>query len=155
MGLSWLGIRRAGLALLVVAGVAGCVALRGGPTQQPFQNPHLANQHGGFWGYASMRLFGDDQWASVDPERYQTPVFAGPPPPPDDRARVTWVGHATVLIEYRGLAILTDPIWSKRASPVQWLGPARFSDPGIAFEDLPSIDAVVISHDHYDHLDRP
>jgi N-acyl-phosphatidylethanolamine-hydrolysing phospholipase D len=66
---------------------------------------------------------------------------------------VTWVGHATVLLQLDGVNILTDPTWSERASPFAWAGPHRSSPPGLAFEDLPRIDAVVISHDHYDHLD--
>jgi N-acyl-phosphatidylethanolamine-hydrolysing phospholipase D len=66
----------------------------------------------------------------------------------------TWLGHATMLVQASGLSVLTDPIFSKRASPVQFLGPARAQEPGIALEDLPHIDVVVISHNHYDHLDR-
>lgn len=66
---------------------------------------------------------------------------------------VTWIGHATLLIQLGGLNILTDPIWSERASPVGFAGPRRLVAPGLRFEDLPRIDAVVISHDHYDHLD--
>ena len=69
-----------------------------------------------------------------------------------DELRVTFVGHATTLIQVAGLNILTDPIWSKRASPLGWVGPKRFVPPGIALEDLPPIDAVLISHNHYDHL---
>jgi len=67
---------------------------------------------------------------------------------------VTWIGHATMLVQAGGLSVLTDPIFSRRASPVQFLGPARAQKPGIALEDLPHIDVVVISHNHYDHLDR-
>jgi N-acyl-phosphatidylethanolamine-hydrolysing phospholipase D len=67
---------------------------------------------------------------------------------------VTWIGHATTLVQASGLCVLTDPIFSKRASPLQFLGPARAQDPGIALGDLPRIDVVVISHNHYDHLDR-
>jgi N-acyl-phosphatidylethanolamine-hydrolysing phospholipase D len=67
---------------------------------------------------------------------------------------VTWIGHATMLVQASGLCVLTDPIFSKRASPLQFLGPARAQNPGIAFQDLPHIDVVVISHNHYDHLDR-
>lgn len=67
---------------------------------------------------------------------------------------VTWVGHATMLVQASGLCVLTDPIFSRRASPVQFLGPARAHKPGIAVKDLPHIDVVVISHNHYDHLDR-
>jgi N-acyl-phosphatidylethanolamine-hydrolysing phospholipase D len=66
---------------------------------------------------------------------------------------ITWIGHATVLVQTDGLNILTDPQWSERASPVSWGGPRRLSPPGLAFEHLPRIDVVLISHDHYDHLD--
>ncbi len=65
----------------------------------------------------------------------------------------TWIGHSTVLLQVGGLNVLTDPIWSERASPVGWAGPRRLSAPALAFEDLPPIDAVLVSHDHYDHLD--
>jgi N-acyl-phosphatidylethanolamine-hydrolysing phospholipase D len=67
---------------------------------------------------------------------------------------VTWIGHATMLVQASGLNVLTDPIFSRRASPVQFIGPARAQKPGIALEDLPRIDVVLISHNHYDHLDR-
>ena len=66
---------------------------------------------------------------------------------------ITWIGHATVLVQMNGVNILTDPQWSERASPVSWGGPRRLNPPGLAFEDLPRIDVVLISHDHYDHLD--
>jgi N-acyl-phosphatidylethanolamine-hydrolysing phospholipase D len=66
---------------------------------------------------------------------------------------VTWVGHATLLVQVDGENILTDPIWSDRASPVGFAGPRRLVPPGLRFEDLPAITAVIISHDHYDHLD--
>ena len=68
---------------------------------------------------------------------------------------VTWVGHSTTLVQIDGINFLTDPIWSKRPSPVPLLGPRRYVAPGIALEDLPVIDFVVISHNHYDHLDLP
>lgn len=66
---------------------------------------------------------------------------------------VTMIGHATVLVQVAGLNILTDPVWSERASPVAWAGPKRVTAPGVAFESLPPIDVILISHNHYDHLD--
>jgi N-acyl-phosphatidylethanolamine-hydrolysing phospholipase D len=66
---------------------------------------------------------------------------------------VTWIGHSTLLVQIGGRNVLTDPHWSERASPVAFAGPRRMVAPGLRFEDLPRIDAVVISHDHYDHLD--
>ena len=71
----------------------------------------------------------------------------------DSSIRIYYVNHSTFLIQAYGLNILTDPIWSKRASPFQWAGPQRKRHPGIRFEDLPDIDVVLISHNHYDHLD--
>ena len=69
--------------------------------------------------------------------------------------RITLVNHSTVLIQGFGCNILTDPIWSERAGPVSWIGPKRRRKPGVRIEDLPPIDAVLISHNHYDHLDLP
>src|SRR5215207_844352 len=69
--------------------------------------------------------------------------------------RVTFVNHATVLIQTDSINILTDPVWSTRVSPVRWLGPKRHRPPGIRFEDLPPIDVVLLSHNHYDHMDLP
>jgi len=67
--------------------------------------------------------------------------------------RITFINHTTFLIQVDGINILTDPIWSKRASPFEWIGPKRMRPPGIRFKDLPPIHAVLISHNHYDHLD--
>ncbi|MGH9401569.1 MAG: MBL fold metallo-hydrolase [Terriglobia bacterium] len=87
-----------------------------------------------------------------------TEASFGPPPPriiEGDNLRVTFINHSTTLIQTEGLNILTDPVWSKRAGPVSWLGPERHRPPGLRFEDLPRIDFVLLSHNHYDHLDLP
>ena len=89
------------------------------------------------------------------PRRDEPP---GPPPPPrvdGEQLRVTFVNHTTVLLQTHGLNILTDPIWSERCGPVSWFGPRRVRPPGIRFDDLPPIDIVLLSHNHYDHCDLP
>lgn len=90
------------------------------------------------------------------PEHYAFPLSSNDPPflrQNHDRTTLTWIGHATLLLQVGGRNILTDPHFSLRASPVQWAGPRRVVPPGIALEALPAIDLVVISHDHYDSLD--
>jgi L-ascorbate metabolism protein UlaG (beta-lactamase superfamily) len=69
--------------------------------------------------------------------------------------RITWIGHSTVLVQTQGLNILTDPTWSERDSPFSFAGPKRVREPGVRFADLPPIDLVLVSHNHYDHLDLP
>jgi len=69
--------------------------------------------------------------------------------------RTTLVNHSTVLLQQHGVNILTDPIWSERTSPLSWVGPRRRRKPGVSWQDVPSIDVVLISHNHYDHLDLP
>ena len=68
---------------------------------------------------------------------------------------VTWIGHATALVQLSGLTLLTDPIFSERASPLRFVGPRRHQAPGVALAELPYVDLVVVSHNHYDHLDAP
>ncbi len=75
--------------------------------------------------------------------------------PPATGLRITWIGHSSLLIEIDGKRLLTDPVWSKRASFSSFIGPKRFFAPPIALQDLPPLDAIIISHDHYDHLDAP
>ena len=89
------------------------------------------------------------------PARWPSPFPPAMPPRRvgGDAMRVTMVGHATLLLQVAGLNILTDPVWSERVSPFSFLGPRRVNPPGIAFEALPPIDLVMLSHNHYDHLD--
>ena len=74
---------------------------------------------------------------------------------PGSGLRATWLGHSTVLIEIDGLRVLTDPVWGLRASPTRLAGPKRFQPVPVALHSLPPLDLVIVSHDHYDHLDYP
>ncbi len=81
------------------------------------------------------------------------PVTQAKPEHCIEALRITMVGHATLLIQAAGVNLLTDPVWSSRVSPHSWLGPQQVTEPGIAFENLPPIDAVLLSHNHYSHMD--
>lgn len=101
-----------------------------------------------------------DRWAGAEPQAVwpdEVPVTPTVPPRrvEGDEMVVTWIGHATVLVQVAGLNILTDPIWSDTASPFAFAGPRRHRQPGVRFDDLPRIDLVLVSHNHYDHLDLP
>ena len=118
-----------------------------------FVNPQpLKND---FWGSVTGALKASDNGSPSAPmptvggvrERLQTPPATG--------VRVTWLGHSTLFVEVDGYRILTDPVWGERASPLSTVGPERWYAPLVALGDLPKPDAVVISHDHYDHLDEP
>ena len=156
--------RRAGApALLVLVLLAGgCLGVGGAKPGAPahhrehgFANPSTAFTRAPFWtriGFFATRMF----------ETTFTPKTASFPALPNDgralRANtgdptVTWVGHATLLVQLDCVNVLTDPQWSRRASPVSFAGPRRLMPPALAFEDLPPVHVVVISHDHYDHLD--
>ncbi len=88
------------------------------------------------------------------PDRAPAPAQDRPPARVEGAAlRVSYVGHASVLIQTHGVNLLVDPVWSQRASPLSFAGPRRVNDPGILREDLPPLDGVLVSHNHYDHLD--
>lgn len=111
-----------------------------------------------FWpGHKTDRSFRDLLKWHRNGQRAQwpkhVPITPAKPVQRSDIPRVTMVGHASILIQIAGLNILTDPVWSTRASPLSFAGPKRVTAPGIAFDDLPPIDVVLISHNHYDHLD--
>jgi len=155
-------LRAVGVVLLILLAAAAALNARfaapryEGPPSEHFDGRAFRNRvpigDRGLLDVLRWRLARDvDAWDDYDPP-------ATVPAVPDERVhgealRVTFVGHASVLIQTAGLNVLTDPIWSERASPVSWAGPARHAPPGIRFEDLPPIDAVLVSHNHYDHLD--
>ncbi|MBU1566300.1 MAG: MBL fold metallo-hydrolase [Proteobacteria bacterium] len=117
---------------------------------QKFFNPGRP-MHKSFGSLLKWRMTSDRQFW---PEYSLIPTYDRPPKRVEgNQLRVSWIGHATVLIQTQGLNILTDPVWAERASPVAWAGPRRVHPPGIAFKDLPPIDVVLVSHNHYDHLD--
>lgn len=83
---------------------------------------------------------------TFDPAAYERPA--------ENKIRVTWLGHTTLLLEIAGKRFLTDPVWAKRASPLSFMGPARFFDVPVSLDKLPQLDGILLSHDHYDHLDE-
>lgn len=89
-----------------------------------------------------------DDWQETPTDTPPARVIGG-------ELRVTFVNHATVLVQTEGLNVLIDPVWSARVSPLAWYGPKRHRPPGIRFDDLPPIDIVLLSHNHYDHMDLP
>ncbi|TFL18936.1 MBL fold metallo-hydrolase [Jannaschia formosa] len=152
--------------LLSLAGVTGalgaaaCAVQRTGASNPYYQGP--VTDH--FDGTRFFNPDGQDPRGFADLLRWQlggdraewpgsVGITQDRPEPRVADLRVTMVGHATVLIQAGGLNLLTDPVWSTRASPFSFAGPARVTAPGVAFDALPPIDAVLLSHNHYDHLD--
>lgn len=146
---------RVGLTLCGAAGLVGCF---GAPSYEgprtghfdgsEFHNVPKVSQPGLGDVFRWMLSDGDIEWSDAPPV-----VPTRPPARVDHGIRITFVNHATVLVQMDGIAILTDPIWSERAGPVSFAGQSRQADPGVRFDDLPRIDAVVLSHSHYDHCD--
>jgi L-ascorbate metabolism protein UlaG (beta-lactamase superfamily) len=166
--------KKAGLALLALAGllaVAAWLALRlpafgGVPEGGRLERMRLSKQfHGGRFEntppYVSNLSFARELKSFLGDEvrepTFEVPVVRIAPAdlgrPVSPGLRAWWLGHASVLLEIDGLRILADPMLSQRASPVQFAGPARLHPAPLALQDLKNIDAVVISHDHFDHLD--
>lgn len=114
-----------------------------------FHDPNRAPM-GNFWKLMWYKWTNKRaKWPTIEPTEntrlYKNKVY--------DEIQYQQINHGTVLVQHAGLNILTDPVYSKRASPFQWIGPKRYRQAAIPFEKLPPIDVVMISHDHYDHLD--
>lgn len=148
------------LLVLIACASAGTEGIAGRPAHHVpggFRNPDPAFSRPSGWSRWTFILRRALQ-SITSPRRFDAPRVANDgaalravPPP----TAITWIGHATLLVQVDGLGVLTDPQWSDRAGPTSWLGPRRLGPPGLAFESLPRIDVVVISHDHFDHLDLP
>ncbi len=152
-----------GLAVTIVPRFLDRIYYRG-PASDHFDGEHFFNPDGdqdtlrlpgggSRAGFVWRMLTGSDgrpAWPSHVAVTPSTPA----PRIEGDRMVATWVGHATMLIQTQGLNILTDPVWSAKAGPFDLIGPRRVTEPGIRFDDLPPIDIVLVSHNHYDHLDK-
>ena len=101
-----------------------------------------------FWRYLANREERIPKRA-LGPFRTDARVYENPPA---SGLRVTWMGHSSSLLEIDGVRVLVDPVWEQRTAPVEWAGPKRFFAPPLPLEELPRIDVVLLSHDHYDHL---
>ena len=121
-----------------------------------FRNPDATSlaTTGSTWKTIRQWLGGHEQRVPPGPMPIVSLTKANFAQPPASGLRATWLGHSTVLVEIDGARILFDPVWARRASPSSLIGPKRFHEPPLALDDLPSLDAIVASHDHYDHLDR-
>ena len=158
-------MRRIGTAAVVAGAVGAGVAIERlgfaapwyrGPVRDHFDGRRFHNPNPGWQSEASFL-----KWQMHrEPGVWRKSIDAAPGPRPPERVgggwvRATFVNPSTVLLQFDNVNILTDPIWSERCSPVSFTGPKRHRPPGIRFEDLPPIDAVLVSHNHYDHLDLP
>jgi len=121
-----------------------------------FQEGKFRNQEGqsdkSFWAYLKMRLRTKQAKWPNEVKLKRSPVV---PSPSEAELKITYINHSSFLIQIQGFNILTDPVFSERVSPVSWAGPRRAMAPGIPEKSLPKIDLILISHDHYDHLDLP
>jgi L-ascorbate metabolism protein UlaG (beta-lactamase superfamily) len=152
------------LAGVSAVGAGGWALLRGaranpyyqGPLSDHFDGTRFFNPNGvgpkGPGAFLKWQLNGRS--AAAWPASYPSPFRDRPPARHEgDGARIAYVGHASFLIQTRGRNLLIDPVWAAQVGPLSFIGPRRANAPGIAFEDLPNIDAVLVTHNHYDHMD--
>jgi N-acyl-phosphatidylethanolamine-hydrolysing phospholipase D len=122
-----------------------------------FRNPWPDSEPRGWWDVLRWTLERRRQPPAASPPRGSmtstAPLVAYPRAGAAEHT-ATWIGHSTILLQMGGLNVLTDPVFSQRAFPVQWIGPRRVMDPALALEALPPLDVVLLSHNHYDHLDK-
>jgi L-ascorbate metabolism protein UlaG (beta-lactamase superfamily) len=117
--------------------------------------PTQSLEPGSFWPMLRHQFFGKEERVPAGPISTEPREWQDYQQGPASGLRTTWMGHSTVLVEIDGARILVDPIWSDRCSPVSFAGPRRFFAPPLPLDEVPPIDAVLVSHDHYDHLDMP
>lgn len=153
---------------LAVVSLSACVNLNKGANDSQSQiedpnykdgiyvNNHIDHPEKSFFSFMRMRFFGDEKWHDPEKQKHLIPqqdvdidVIEKP-----KKRQVTWLGHSTFLIQHDGVNILTDPIFSNRASPFSFAGPKRYTRVPAKLSELPKIDYVIISHNHYDHLDE-
>ena len=108
---------------------------------------------GSLWRTLRRQFFGKEQRVPPGPLPVVALTRASFDAPPASGLRVSWLGHSTTLIELDGYRVLVDPIWGDRVSPTQLVGPRRFHPSPLPVDEIPSLDAIIITHDHYDHLD--
>ena len=144
------------VATLGAISLSACTANADSP-EKIYKNNHVEHVDKNFFSFLRMRYFGDDEWADHETEAKSIPVIdvdfdlIQQPLTPK---QVTWIGHSTFLIQLHGVNVLTDPVFSERASPLSFVGPKRLVRLPVSMAQLPPIDIVVISHNHYDHLDE-
>lgn len=158
--------RKIVLLVALAAVVASCSytpterAISGAPshhTSRGFTNLYVEDPEKTFFSFLRMRLFGNVNWADHEATAAAVPfqkLDLALVRAPKETLQVSWLGHSTFLIQSDGINILTDPIFSDRASPNSFAGPKRYTPHVVDYGALPPIDFVIISHNHYDHLDR-